>query len=59
MALIQERQSKQAGEFLILDKAAQPPDLYGPPVLLAAVLVLVTGLCTLGLMGLNRSLFGP
>jgi uncharacterized protein involved in exopolysaccharide biosynthesis len=59
VALIQERQSKQAGEFLILDKAAQPPDLYGPPVLLAAVVVLVIGLCTLGLVGLNRSLFGP
>jgi hypothetical protein len=59
VALIQERQSRQAGEFLVLDKAAAPPDLYRPPVLLAAAVILVLGLCILGLVGLNRSLFGP
>lgn len=59
VALIQERQSEQAGAFLVLDKAAAPPDLDHPPVLLAGLGTFLLLLATMGLISLNRSLFGP
>jgi uncharacterized protein involved in exopolysaccharide biosynthesis len=58
VASLQEQQSKLAGQFLVLDQASPPPDLYGPPIWLSALLTFAVILCTLGLMSLNRMIFG-
>lgn len=59
VALIQERQSKQAGEFLVLDKATAPPDLYGPPIFLGGLAAAIIVLAVMGLISMNRAIFGP
>ncbi len=55
---MQEQQSKRVGEFLVLDQAVAPPDLHGPPILLSMVLTAAVLLAALGLIGLNRMIFG-
>lgn len=58
VALVQEQQSKRVGEFLVLDKAVPPPDLYGPPVLLSMFATTLLILAIMGLLALNRLIFG-
>lgn len=58
VALVQEQQSKRVGEFLVLDQAVPPPDLYGPPIWQAMVVAFVGVLCFMGLGALNRMIFG-
>jgi len=58
VALVQEQQSKRVGEFLVLDEAVAPPDLHGPPVLLSMALTAAVLLAALGLISLNRMIFG-
>ena len=58
VALVQEQQSQRVGEFLVLDQAAPPPDLYGPPVLWSMLLTALVLLAVMGLLSLNRMIFG-
>jgi len=58
VASVQEQQSKRVGEFLVLDRAVPPPDLYNPPVLWSMILTAATLLSVFGLMALNRMVFG-
>lgn len=58
VARVQEQQSKRAGEFLVLDQAAPPPDLYGPPIWIGMGIAFALVLCVLGLISLNKMIFG-
>lgn len=58
VALIEQKQGQQAGEFLVLDRAEPPPELREPPILLSGLLVFVLVLTTVGFMSMNRMLFG-
>lgn len=58
IALVQEQQSKRVGEFLKLDEAVPPANLHPPPVLWSMLLVTGALLAIIGLMGLNRMIFG-
>jgi uncharacterized protein involved in exopolysaccharide biosynthesis len=58
VALVQEQQSQRVGEFLVLDEAVPPPDLYNPPVLWSMLLTILLFLAVMGLVGLNRMIFG-
>ena len=58
VALVQEQQSQRVGEFLVLDQAVAPPYLYGPPVLLGMIVTFAILLAVMGLLSLNRMIFG-
>lgn len=58
VAMVQEQQSKRAGEFLVLDTAIPPPDIYGPPIWWAIGLTFAGLLCIFGMSLLNRMIFG-
>lgn len=58
VALVQQQQSKRVGEFLVLDKAAPPADLNGPPILLSMLLTMGILLSIMGLIRLNKLVFG-
>lgn len=58
VARVQEQQSKRAGEFLVLDEAVAPADLFKPPVWLGMALAFGVMLCIMGLISLNRMIFG-
>lgn len=58
VALVQEQQSKRVGEFLVLDEAVPPANLHPPPVLWSMLVVTGALLALMGLMGLNRMIFG-
>jgi uncharacterized protein involved in exopolysaccharide biosynthesis len=58
VALVQEQQSQRVGEFLVLDHAVPPPDLYRPPVLFSMILTAAALLAVFGLLALNRMIFG-